>query len=232
MNGTLFKISMFTVVGNDAIRTKHEFYQIAGFPNVLGAVDGTLIPIIAPKDNEPEYVCRKGFHAMNVQVVADASLRFTNLVCKWPGSTHDAFMFSNSALKTHMETRVDGWLLGDSAYALRMMTPKANPSSQAEENYNSAHSKTRVVVERALGVCKSRFRCIHKSGGMLLFTPAKSVQIITAVFKLHNLCMDIKLPVDDMELNFRPDQGVPQPGANADAAGQTVRQRLIQRFAL
>uniref|UniRef100_A0A8W8MP04 DDE Tnp4 domain-containing protein n=1 Tax=Magallana gigas TaxID=29159 RepID=A0A8W8MP04_MAGGI len=92
---------------------------------------------------------------MNVQVVADASLRFTNLVCKWPGSTHDAFMFSNSALKTHMETRVDGWLLGDSAYALRMMTPKANTSSQAEENYNSAHSKTRVVVERALGVCKS-----------------------------------------------------------------------------
>lgn len=75
MNGTLFIISMFTVVGNDAIRTKHEFYQIAGFPNVLGAVDGTLIPIIAPKDNKPEYVCRKGFHAMNVQVVADASLR-------------------------------------------------------------------------------------------------------------------------------------------------------------
>lgn len=75
--------------GNDAIRTKHEFYQIAGFPNVLGAVDGTLIPIIAPKDNEPEYVCRRGFHAMNVQVVADASLRFTNVVCKLPGSTHE-----------------------------------------------------------------------------------------------------------------------------------------------
>lgn len=76
------------------------------------------------------------------------------------------------------------------------------------------------------------FRCIHKSGGMLLFTPAKSVQIITAVFELQNLCMDIKLPVDDIELNFRPDQGVPQPGGNGDAAGQTVRQRLIQRFAL
>lgn len=66
---------MFTVIGNDEIRTKYEFYQIAGFSNVLGAVDGILIPIIAPKDNEPEYVCRKGFHAINVQVVADASLR-------------------------------------------------------------------------------------------------------------------------------------------------------------
>ena len=74
MNGTLFKISMFTVVGNDAIRTKHKFYQVTWFPNVLCAVDGTLIPSIAPKDNEPEYVCRKCLHAMNVQVVPDASL--------------------------------------------------------------------------------------------------------------------------------------------------------------
>lgn len=51
-----------------------------------------------------------------------------------------------------METRVDGWLLGESAYALQSytMTPKANPSSKAEENYNSAHSKTSVVVERVL----------------------------------------------------------------------------------
>ena len=56
--------------------------------------------------------------------------------------------------------RNDGWLLGDSAYALKkyMMTPKSNPSNQGEENYNSAHSRTRAVVERALGVCKSRFR--------------------------------------------------------------------------
>lgn len=49
---------------------------------------------------------------------------------------------------------------GDSAYGLKkyMMTPKLNPLTPAEENYNEAHSKTRVVVERALGVCKSRFR--------------------------------------------------------------------------
>ena len=66
-------------LGNDAVRTKHDFYQTAGFPNVLGAVDGSLIPIIAPKDNEPEYVCRKGFHAINVQVVADASLRYADI---------------------------------------------------------------------------------------------------------------------------------------------------------
>lgn len=43
---------------------------------MLGAVDGTLIKIQAPSENEPSYVCRKGFHALNVQAVSDASLRY------------------------------------------------------------------------------------------------------------------------------------------------------------
>ena len=43
-------------------KTKEEFYRISRFPNVLGAVDGTLIPIMGMSgDEEPVYVCRKGF---------------------------------------------------------------------------------------------------------------------------------------------------------------------------
>jgi hypothetical protein len=41
-----------------------------------GAVDGTLIPIIAPAEHEEAYVCRKGFHALNVQAVCDADMRY------------------------------------------------------------------------------------------------------------------------------------------------------------
>jgi hypothetical protein len=44
--------------------------------NVIGVIDGTLILIIAPKDNEADFVCRKGFHAINVQAVADDYLRY------------------------------------------------------------------------------------------------------------------------------------------------------------
>jgi hypothetical protein len=39
--------------------------------NVIGVIDGTLILIIAPKDNEADFVCRKGFHATNVQADMD-----------------------------------------------------------------------------------------------------------------------------------------------------------------
>jgi hypothetical protein len=51
------------------------FYRIARIPGVLGAVDGTLIPILAPSEDEYAYVCRKGFHALNVQAVVSYDMR-------------------------------------------------------------------------------------------------------------------------------------------------------------
>ena len=61
----------------DSLRhSKRKFYAISQFPNVIGAVDGTLIPIVAPAtEDEPAYVCRKGYHALNVQAVVDADMR-------------------------------------------------------------------------------------------------------------------------------------------------------------
>lgn len=56
---------------------KEGFYAIAHFPNVVGAIDGTLIPIRGMNgEDEPVYVCRKNFHALNVQGVVDANMRY------------------------------------------------------------------------------------------------------------------------------------------------------------
>ncbi|XP_033724492.1 putative nuclease HARBI1 [Pecten maximus] len=47
----------------------------AGFPSVIGAVDGTHIRIQAPHQDEPSYVNRKGYHSINVQGVCDADVK-------------------------------------------------------------------------------------------------------------------------------------------------------------
>ncbi|XP_016108859.1 putative nuclease HARBI1 [Sinocyclocheilus grahami] len=48
---------------------KEEFYKIAAFPNVIGAVDCTHIRIKRPSGaHEGDYVNRKSFHSINVQV--------------------------------------------------------------------------------------------------------------------------------------------------------------------
>ena len=55
---------------------KEMFYHMANFPNVVGAIDGTLIPIQGMSGaDEHLYVCRKGFHSLNIQAVVDANMR-------------------------------------------------------------------------------------------------------------------------------------------------------------
>ncbi|ESO87358.1 hypothetical protein LOTGIDRAFT_145999 [Lottia gigantea] len=57
-------------------RIKEEFYDMAQVPNVVGAIDGTLIPIQGmSSDDEHVYVCKKGFHSLNIQAVVDAKMR-------------------------------------------------------------------------------------------------------------------------------------------------------------
>ncbi|XP_062590955.1 putative nuclease HARBI1 [Saccostrea cucullata] len=218
--------------GEEIRRSKTDFFGKAGFPNVLGAIDGTLIKIQAPSENEPSYVCRKGFHALNVQAVADASLRFTDLVCKWPGAVHDSFVFKNSNLNNILSQGCSGWLLGDSGYPLKsyLMTPVNNPKNQQEENYNSSHCRTRVVVERVFGVLKPRFRCLHPTGGVLLFSIQKCIHTIVACFKLHNKCIQDKIPIPDVDCDADTQDEEVINNLQVNAAGNQIRQRVIQLF--
>ena len=52
----------------EADAQKVKFHAKAGFPNVIGCIDGTHVRILAPTNNEHEYVNRKNFHSINVQV--------------------------------------------------------------------------------------------------------------------------------------------------------------------
>lgn len=60
-----------------------DFYSIAGFPKVIGAIDEALIPISGPNRDEHLCVCHNGFRALNVMAVCNAHLSFTNL-CMTP----------------------------------------------------------------------------------------------------------------------------------------------------
>ena len=72
-------------------RTKQQFHSMAGFPNVIGCIDCTHVKVIAPSRNEYEYVNRKGYHSINVQLICDADHKILNCVVKWPGSVRDAW---------------------------------------------------------------------------------------------------------------------------------------------
>ena len=56
----------------------------------------------------------KGYHSINVQAVCDADTCFTDVVAKWPGSTHDAFIWRNCSLRQRFTSGdlQDCWILG------------------------------------------------------------------------------------------------------------------------
>ncbi|XP_056435275.1 putative nuclease HARBI1 [Gadus chalcogrammus] len=145
---------------------KRGFFNVARFPNVIGAIDGTHVRIQAPSDHEHLFVNRKGYHSLNIQAVCDSNLKFLNCVARWPGSCHDSRVLQNSQLYQAFEDGIiDGILLGDSGYPLKpwLLTPFLYPTTPAQRNYNAAHCSTRNTVERAFGVLKRRFHCLHAS---------------------------------------------------------------------
>jgi DDE superfamily endonuclease len=96
-------------------RVKQGFYAIAGFPNVLGCIDGTHIHMKRPPREHPEqYMNRHHRFSMNVMAVCDSEKRFLNLYADFPGRNGDAHIWANSQLLIAFQngTITDGWLLG------------------------------------------------------------------------------------------------------------------------
>lgn len=47
------------------------YEERCGFPQCAGAIDGTHIPILSPRDNPSDYYNRKGWHSILLQAVVD-----------------------------------------------------------------------------------------------------------------------------------------------------------------
>ena len=53
-----------------------EFCKEHDFPQCIGAIDGTHIPIKQPKENPTDFINRKNFYSFNVQAACDYSCKF------------------------------------------------------------------------------------------------------------------------------------------------------------
>ncbi|KAK0136913.1 putative nuclease HARBI1 [Merluccius polli] len=110
-------------------------------------------------EHEGDYVNRKSFHSINIQMICDADCLVSNLEAKWPGSVHDSRVFRASPIYEHILSV----LLGDKGYACEsfLLTPLVDPQTPSQQAYNHAHNKTRARIEMTFGLLKSQFQCLH-----------------------------------------------------------------------
>lgn len=212
---------------------KTGFYLAAGFPNVIGCIDGTHVRIQAPSVDENAFVNRKGYHSINVQGVCDHEGKLTNINASWPGSVHDAHIFRTSKIRTHMEEEGNGCfengvLLGDSGYACRpfLLTPYNNPQNEAQEKYNQAHSKTRSQIERTFGRLKRRFHILHSE---IRLKPQRVCKIVIACAVLHNIAISLGEPEDEEVLNEDNNQPLMQ-AFQGPQDGRRVRDYVTHHY--
>lgn len=184
---------------------KEHFRKIAGLENVIGAIDGTYIPIKAPKEYPEVYITRKCNYAMTLQAVCTSNLMYTDCYIGFPGSVNDRRIFENSDLYLDIQSDPrkyfpnDEMIIGDKAYPTLewCMEPyidrgKLTPS---QKKFNHILSQTRQTVERSFALLFGRWR-------RLKFLDMNRTDLVPATVMaccvLHNFCI-ISKDQDDFD---------------------------------
>lgn len=184
-----------------------EFLEIAqgfrdrwGFPQCVGAIDGSHIPIVAPPENRNDYHNRKGWYSIVLQAVCDHRYVFWDIEVGWPGRVHDARVYANSSLYQDLSenllpqiterfggVEVPLFIIGDPAYPLSDHLLKPYPGKDLpvdKTHFNYRLSRARMTIENSFGRLKKRWRCLIKP----IENDFRLVPImVTACCILHNL---------------------------------------------
>ncbi len=197
------------------------FFEKAGMPRVLGAIDVTHIPIHPSYEFKYYYMDRKGIASISCQAVVDARRRFLSVDIGWPGSVHDARVFVMSDLGRSMDSAASAartiplnhYLVADKGYPLTpfMLTPyddAVERSEMREEDaaislYNAKHRVTRVVVECAFGILKKKLTAL----GGRRYGPHWTSIMTSAAVTLHNLHIEVKQAENPTSSDSEEDSG-------------------------
>lgn len=224
----------------ETLAATETFEELSELPNIVGAIDGSHVRIIAPKDSAVDYFSRYQQYDFIIQAVVNGRKLFLDFACGFPGNMHDARVLRRSAIFRKAErgeilsaptVHINGrhelrpYLVGDSAYPLSPWLMKPYPEGTRDRDeikFNKELSSARVKVECAFGLLKSRRRVLQKCFDSSIEFAVKNA-IACAV--LHNLCI---LWGDDWEEEDNDDDNPcpPNVGPNVIRDGDNMREIL------
>lgn len=169
-------------------------------PKCIGFVDGTDVPFAtAPTKNKDVYWSRKKRYCMQVQIICDKNRRIIDLFTGYPGSVHDAKVYSFSPPGKYPSFFFSSgeYLIGDSAYGISetVVVPfrrSAAGLTRKQKAFNQHISGQRIAVEHCIGILKNRF-CSLKDLRIQISPEGghkQACEWILACAVLHNFLID------------------------------------------
>lgn len=145
--------------------SKQTFKRKCQLDGIIGAVDGTYVPMKAPTDQKLAYTNRKSFTSMTLQAICDQNMKYIVCFAGFPSSAHDSRVFRNSDIYISVRANkqlyfpTDEKILGDSAYPLEnwCIIPFINRENLTamEKHFNYKQAYTRLAYWQ---YCKSPAR--------------------------------------------------------------------------
>ncbi|KAH8027002.1 hypothetical protein HPB51_001317 [Rhipicephalus microplus] len=194
--GFLCKIAPDVIhFGLDKDALARDLEKLAGFPGVIGCIDGTYILMRCPANKvSSTYINRHDEVSMTMQGICNSKGRFQDVFTGPPSKVHDSRVLSLSSIQQDLPalSQVNKYhIVGDAAYAIRehLLTPFENYGNKTQDKsrFNYRLSSTRVGIEYAFALLKHRFCPLR----YIEFTKVdKITQFIIACCVLHNICLD------------------------------------------
>eukprot|EP00794_Sanderia_malayensis_P002277 gene2277-2621_t len=155
------------------------FENLSPLPNILGAIDGTHIEIIAPENSTVDFF-NSSDSSISCQGVCDGNMIFMSML--------------NSMVS------IAPYLVGDAAYPLSDWLIKPFPYEKnmqyGPKMFNLALSQARVSIERAFAMLKGRWRILL---GKLQLEPSSAADVVTTCTVLRNICQKCGELLDEMK---------------------------------
>ncbi|KAK3920073.1 Protein ANTAGONIST OF LIKE HETEROCHROMATIN PROTEIN 1 [Frankliniella fusca] len=194
----------------DRQHTSQFYEERFGFPGVIGAIDGTLVPITAPREQKQRYVDKNHNYSINVMLTYDHKRLIRDAFVGQLGSIHDSRIFRRSPLAQCLHSRDDmlsegEHLVGDSGYVLtdKMTIPYRNDGHLVDSHRNINHllAQCRASIERCNGLLKMR---MQRTGKLFCKSINTTVMHLGACIVLHNFILLEGQEIDGMEIGEVP----------------------------
>ncbi|XP_052799495.1 putative nuclease HARBI1 [Mya arenaria] len=199
-------------------RVKSEFSNIAGFPGVIGCVDGSLVRLIKPSpDQERGFINRKGFPSINVMAVCDAKENSHLSMRSGMDQLTIALYSEYPHLDATWRETTGVWKMGLFLETAELQIPTKRQTSIG----GSAEQGNLLSVRYDVGRGDLEFSMERK-------TPAKASEVIVACAALHNIAIMLQEPdVPDADNDDGADAQIPYTGRET---GFLVRDHLAQVY--